>query len=158
MLEVLRLAAAVLSRLVPAESAGQAVARVAAVLVLGAFAATVIVGAIGCAAAGLWIYLLPRAGPAGAPFITALALLLVSAALAGGAYPILRAKRRRRKAAGTAAGAADLGLAFDLGARARRAGLGLVREHKTSLLLAALIGGLVLGSSDALARSRRDRR
>jgi hypothetical protein len=156
MVEVLSLAAGVLSRLLASESAGQAAARFSASLVLGALAAVVAVGAIGCAAAGLWIYLLPHVGSAGAAFITALALLLLAAILAGIAWRVLRARRRRRGASGAAAGAAELGL--ELAERARRAGNGLVREHKTSLLLAALIGGLILGGKDPLARSRGDRR
>jgi hypothetical protein len=158
MLDVLRLAAAVLSRLAASGPAGRAVARISAAVVLGLLAAVVVVAAIGCATAALWIHLLPQAGPAGAPLVTAGVLLLLAAILAGAAYLIVRAKRRRNSAAGKAAGAAELGLAFELAERARRAGLGLVREHKTTLLLAALIGGLVLGSGRDLPASRRDRR
>jgi hypothetical protein len=158
MLEVLRLAAAVLSRLGASDPVGRMVARISAGVVLGLLAGLVVVGAISCATAALWIHLLPQAGRAGAPLVTAVVLLLLAAILAGAAYLVVRAKRRRNSAAGKAAGAAELGLAFDLAERARRAGLGLVREHKTTLLLAALIGGLVLGSGRDPPPSRRGRR
>src|SRR5262245_2186529 len=154
MFEALRLAAAGLARLAAAESAGRAIRRVSVAAALGLLAALIVVGAIGCAAAGLWIWLRPAVGPVGAPFITALVLLPVAAILAGAGYLILRDKRgpQRRTTGGN-----ELGVAMDLADRAGRAGLGLLRENKGSLLLTALIGGLVLGS-DISARSRRERR
>jgi hypothetical protein len=154
MFEALRLAAVGLARLAAAESAGRAIRRVSVAVALELLAALIVIGAVGCAAAGLWIWLRPAVGPVGAPFITALVLLLVAAILAGAGYLILRDKRR--PARGTAGGG-ELGVAMDLADRAGRAGLGLLREHKGSLLLTALIGGLVLGS-DILARPRRERR
>jgi hypothetical protein len=156
MFEAFRLAAAGLARLAATESAGRAIRRVSVAAALELLAALIVIAAIGCAAAGLWIWLRPAVGPVGAPFITALVLLLVAAILAGAGYLILRDRRPRRPAGGAARGG-ELGVAMEFAESAGRAGLGLLREHKGSLLLAALIGGLVLGS-DTLARFRRERR
>jgi uncharacterized membrane protein len=163
MLEILRVAAALASRLANLEPPGRAIARIAAAVVLGGFGAAIaILAAVGCAAAGLWIYLQQHAGPVSAAFITAAALLVLAVILVAIAYLLLRRKtprRRRRNDTGAGAAAAQVGQAVELADRARRAGLNYLREHKTSILLTSLVGGVVFGSlAGPLLRARRNRR
>ena len=62
--------------------------------VLAAVALAALFGALGCGVAALWIYLIPYAGPVGAPAIVAGALLAFSLVLSTAAYFTARHKPR----------------------------------------------------------------
>jgi hypothetical protein len=88
------------------------------------------VGAVACAIAALWIWLIPHFGPVGAPLIVAAALLILAAIL------ILVAKRLLTPRHAAVAPSAEA-LAGEIGR--------LLQEHKGMALLLTAVAGLVLG-------------
>jgi Na+-driven multidrug efflux pump len=90
--------------------------------------------AIGCALAALWIWEVPRLGPAGAP-------LAVAAALLAGCLAVLALMRytARRRPPSPPAIPPELLLAD-----ARQ----LFKHHKAAILLAVLIAGLIAGRNE----------
>ncbi len=112
-----------------AGSVRAATIRMTAAAICAAFAAVLILAALGCAATALWIFTLPALGPVGAPLIVAAALSSVTLSLATAAWLIMRHSRRR-----LGAGAAPQLLLSE----ATR----LFNEHKGAMLLAAVIAGM----------------
>ena len=114
------------------------------VTVLGAIC---IVAAFGCALTALWIYAIPRAGPALAPVIVAGVLLCVAALLL--LFVRLRNRPRARRADERRANTLS-------GAPASASGTlrELLRGDGSALLVAAILAGLVLGTRSS--RGRKD--
>jgi len=109
------------------------ITRLAIVAACAALAAVMMLGALGCLAAALWIYTLPSLGPVGAPLVVAAAFLIVTLILVAVACRVRRPGRR--KAAGAPAAAS---LAPEL---AR-----ILRDHKGTVLLAAALAGMAAAS------------
>jgi hypothetical protein len=110
------------------------ITRLVLVALCAALAAVMMLGALGCLAAALWIYTLPSLGPVGAPLVVAAAFLIVTLILVAVACR-LRRPGWRKAAAAPAAGAS---LAPEI---AR-----LLKEHKGTVLLAAAIAGMAAAS------------
>lgn len=104
-------------------------ARIAVTAVAGACCG---VAAIACALVALWLYVLPQVGPTGAPLVVAGVLLGMCLAL----FALVQYRFRPRPP--PAAGVAPSVLI----AEATR----LLNENKGTVLLAALLAGLVAGS------------
>ena len=124
---------AALARLALAQRAGAAVERCAVAVACGLLAAIFVFTALGCAAAALWLFALPHVGPVYAPLIVAGAFLLLALVVLAVARSRLR--RKRPPPLDMAAVSALLAEADPL-----------VKQNLTSLLLAALVAGLVAGS------------
>jgi hypothetical protein len=137
------------------EGAADAARRTAILVVCGLGAGLILLPAVGCAAAGLWIYVQHRIGPVWAAFVTAVALVILAIILLIIGLVASRprsAERVRRQAAQSnpmAAAAAALPAAAIAAMSAPRgaakAGRGFFARHKGTALLAAAIAGLVLG-------------
>ncbi|HTI02368.1 MAG TPA: hypothetical protein VL752_15570 [Acidisoma sp.] len=142
-----------------AENAADSARRLTVLLVCGLIAGFILLPAIGCGAAGLWIFVQERLGPVWAAFITAGALVLVAViVLLIGLLASRRPRSRRREREQTSGSSpldsasamlpALLGLlampkkAASAGAAAGR---GFFARHKGTILLGAGIAGLVLG-------------
>jgi hypothetical protein len=123
---------AALGRIVAAGRIGASAARLTAALACVALAALVVMGAVGCALAALWIAILPQVGPAYAPLIVAGVLVVIGLALLVAA----RLLTRRKKPAASLSATADLLLAE---------GTRFFASHKSEVLLAALLAGLLSG-------------
>jgi hypothetical protein len=108
----------------------ETITRLVVVVVCATLAAVMMLGALGCLAAALWIYTLPSLGPVGAPLIVAAAFLIVTLILVAVACRIRRPGRRKAAAAPAAAAS----LAPEI---AR-----LLKEHKGTVLLAAALAGM----------------
>jgi hypothetical protein len=93
------------------------------------------IAALGCGLAALWIYLVPRVGAVGAPLVVAGVLLAIGLAVLAGTRYAVKPRRSppRREVLPTV-----------LLAEATRQ----VRHHKGSMLLAAVIAGLVAGVNE----------
>ncbi len=110
-------------------AAGRVGAALACVLVAAAFAAA----ALGCGFAALWLYALPLVGPVGAPLVVAGALLVVALAL------LLLARRMvQLPVAAPAPSSKAVSAEIDK----------LMAEHKTEMLLAALVAGMCVGAGN----------
>jgi len=110
------------------------ITRLVVVAACAALAAVMMLGAIGCLAAALWIYTLPSLGPVGAPLVVAAALLILTLILVAIACRIRRPGRRKAAAASSAAAS----LAPEI---AR-----ILRDHKGTVLLAAALAGMAAAS------------
>ena len=106
-----------------------AITRLIVVALCGMLAAVMMLGALGCLAAALWIYTLPCLGPVGAPLVVAGAFLILTLILVAIACRIRRPGRRKAAAAPAAAS-----MAPEL---AR-----ILRENKGTVLLAAALAGM----------------
>jgi len=126
---MLQLALALL-RLNAAEALRTAGYRAAVALGLVLVAALAVVAALGCLIAAAWIALLPALGPIWTPVLIAAVFALVALAA------LLAARGRRRPAASSLQG-----LAGDPAALLS----GLSRDHKLTLILGAVLIGLVAG-------------
>jgi hypothetical protein len=111
-----------------------ALARLVLVAVCATLAAVMMLGALGCLAAALWIYALPSLGPVGAPLVVAAAFLIVTLILVALACRIRRPARRKAAAAPAAAAS----LAPEI---AR-----ILKDHKGTVLLAAALAGMAAAS------------
>lgn len=119
--------------LVESGSARAATVRMTAAALCAGLAAGLMLAALGCAAAALWILALPALGPVGAPLVVAASLSVITLILAMAGWSIVR---RRRKAP-------DIGVAPDfLLSEATR----LFSEHKGAVLLAALVAGMAVAN------------
>jgi hypothetical protein len=135
---MLRLALSLFLQAMAVREAKDAAARGLLYLVAGLLAAILLLGALGCAMAGLWIYVGHHLGPVAAPLITAAALVI----LAGLTLLLCRLPRRRPKPrAATADPAAGLSTLVNSVLP------GLLRDHKTAILLGAALLGLLSGRS-----------
>ena len=109
------------------------ITRLAIVAACAVFAAVMMLGALGCLAAALWILTLPSLGPVGAPLVVAAAFLVVTLIRVAVACGVRRPGRRKSAAAPAAAS-----LAPEL---AR-----ILRDHKGTVLLAAALAGMAAAS------------
>jgi hypothetical protein len=133
-METLKTLLALLARLVSVERIGAAAGRAAAAAALGAVAVLFVVAALGCAAAALWLFALPYVGPVYAPLIVAGVLLLIALVILAVARGVLR----RQRATPASVTSAELAALLE-------AAEPLLQEHKGTVLLAALVAGLVAG-------------
>ncbi len=117
-------------------------ARRTAITVLSAtIAAVLAAAAIGCGIAALWIFAAPRIGPSGAALAAALCLLVLSLGVLGIVPMITRRTPtvpRSIQRPLTAAASPELLLL----AEATR----LFKDHKSTVLVAALVAGLLAGN------------
>jgi len=111
-----------------AGSVRAATIRMTAAAVCAAFAAVLILAALGCAATALWIFTLPSLGPVGAPLVVAAALSTLTLSLAAAAWLIMRHSRRKL-------GATAPQLLLTEATR-------LFNEHKGAVLMAAVVAGM----------------
>ena len=134
---MLRLALSLVLKAMAVREAKEAAVRGVLCLVAGLLAAILFLGALGCAIAGLWIYVGRHLGPVGAPLICAAALVL----LAGLALVLCRLPRGparprpRTAAADPMAGLSHLTESLPA----------LFRDHKTAILLGAALLGILSG-------------
>ena len=113
---------------------GRATSRIAAAAACASLAAVSAIAAGGCAVAALWLFAIPYVGAAGAPLVAAGGLLVFCVVLMAVARGIVRYNRRAPSS--TAAPGLQLGEAIRL-----------FSENKGTVLLAALVAGLVAGNS-----------
>lgn len=132
---LLRLAAMAATAAGRTGSNGTTPGRMTAAALCASLAAISAIAAGGCAAVALWLFALPHVGTAGAPLVAAGGLLIFCVVLMTVARGLLH--YRRRAASPTAAPGLQLGEA-----------LRLFSENKGAVLLAALVAGLVAGSSN----------
>jgi hypothetical protein len=149
-----------------AEDMADAARRIAILSVCGLLAGLILLPAIGCAAAGLWIVVQDHLGPVWAAFITAAAFVILAAIvlligiIASRRRTVARARpepaRRRETAAGVAAAAIPAAAAAALSAPKdiAAAGRGFFNRHKGTALLAAAVIGLVMGQNRLRRRKR----
>jgi hypothetical protein len=131
---VLRLATMAAAASGKAGSVGKATGRMTAAALCASLAAVSVIAAGGCAAAALWLYAIPHVGAAGAPLVAAGGLLVFCVVLMVVARGILHYRRR----ASSSMPAPGLPL---------EEALRLFSENKGTMLLAALVAGLVAGNS-----------
>ena len=113
---------------------GGTTGRITAAAVCASLAAVSAIAAGGCAVAALWLFAIPYVGAAGAPLVAAGGLLVFCVVLMAVARGIVRYNRRAPSS--TAAPGLQLGEAIRL-----------FSENKGTVLLAALVAGLVAGNS-----------
>jgi hypothetical protein len=111
----------------------QRASRFSAAAVCAVFGFFTALGTIGCAVAALWIFLAPQVGAAGAALWSAFALLLITVVLAFVAKMSVNGNQHHH---------GEGGLPLDDVAAELRRGLS---NNKTSVLLAALLAGLMMG-------------
>lgn len=98
-------------------------------------AAVLVTTSVGCAAAALWIWTVPRLGPVGAPLVVAAFLLVGGLAV----LALMRHILRRRRMPYPDDLTPELLLAE---------AMHLFKHHKATVLLAALIAGLAAGRNE----------
>ncbi|HSY85837.1 MAG TPA: hypothetical protein VLA85_04650 [Verrucomicrobiae bacterium] len=135
---MLRLGLSLLVQAMAVREAKDAAVRGVIYLAAGLLASTLLLGAVGCAMAGLWIYVGHHLGPVAAPLITAAALVI----LAGLALLLCRLPRRRLRPR-----AANVDPAAGLSNLVDSVLPGLFRDHKTTILVGAALLGLLSGRS-----------
>lgn len=164
-----------------ADAAADRARRMMVLLVCGLAAGVVLLPALGCAAAGLWIFVQHRLGPVWAALITAAAFALVALVIMVIGIAASRPSQERPRAGRQAprgqqgggmeplaaiipailgflaarreeAAVKGKAAAADMGKRGR----GFFARHKGSLLLGALAAGLILGQ-DLFRPGRRPR-
>jgi heme/copper-type cytochrome/quinol oxidase subunit 2 len=150
------------------ENAADAARRTAILVVCALIAGLILLPAIGCGAAGLWIYVQHRLGPVWAAFITAAALVLVALIilLVGLIASRRRNEGRARREPSRQMGGAGMAAAAAIPAAAlaalsapkaaAAAGRSLFNRHKGTALLTAAVIGLMMGQ-DLLRPGRRRR-
>lgn len=114
----------------------QSTAKMACVAIIVVSAAVSAIAAAGCALAALWIFVLPHVGPIGAPVVVAGVLLAFCLAMLA---LIFYGPKRRRASPALVDAAPTLLLA-----EATR----LLKEHKGTVLIAALLAGLLAGKNE----------
>jgi len=127
---LIRLVVVTLAEAGGARNLGAAAVRISAAVLCAVSIIVFATAAIGCAVAALWIFAMPYVGSFGAPLVAAGALFAVCLVLALAARRLLR---RKRPASGSIFEPEAL-----IGGVTR-----LFKEHKGSILLAALIAGTV---------------
>jgi hypothetical protein len=117
---------------------GVAARRMAAVAWCAVLATALATASVGCAVTALWVFVLPEAGPVGAPLIAAAALLLLCLSL----LAIVRSILRLRLAPLPTPVVTSAAVPALLIAEASR----LLDQNKGAALLAALLSGATAGS------------
>lgn len=135
---LMRAAVLAFGEIVAARGIGSASRRMTAAAWCAILATAFATASAGCGIAALWVLVLPKAGPVGAPLIAAAALLLLCLAL----LATIRFILRRRPAPVPAAAVPDAAVPALLIAEASR----LLDENKGAALLAALLAGATAGS------------
>lgn len=145
------------------EDAADAARRTAILAVCALVAGLILLPAIGCAAAGLWIFVQHQLGPVWAAFITAAALVILAVIvlLIGIIASKRRSMQRARPAPSRQLGEAAAAVPAALAALAApkevaAAGRSFFNRHKGTALLTAAVVGLVMGQ-DVLRPSLRRR-
>ena len=115
-------------------SIGRTTGRMTAAALCASLAAVSAIAAGGCAAVALWLWAIPHVGPVGAPLVAAGGLLVFCAVLMIVARGIVHHRRR------VASSMPASGLRLEELLR-------LFSENKGTVLLAALVAGLVAGNS-----------
>jgi len=141
---LIRLGFSVLTQVAAAEPLGARLARGGAAAALAALALVAILGAAACFCATLWIYLIPIAGPVGAPAIVGGILFGVAAILLLAGYIVLHRGRRPASTIEALAEALKTGDASKL-----------MHDHKAVLLLFAVLTGVTAATKFSKAASRR---
>ncbi len=113
----------------------RAIGKIAVAAVGLGFAGLCILGAFVCGLWALFVYVRPIVGPVGAPLIVAATLLLFAAL----SLVLLRISTRRRRFIPTDHSLANRTLSEEVHT--------LFKDQKTTLLLSALMAGVVAGSS-----------
>ena len=163
------------------DDAASAARRMTILLVCVVIAAFVLLPALGCAAAGVWILVQHHLGPVWAAFITAAALAIVAVialviGLIASRSSGRRDRRARRAARGarnetSAAGASVMEMAAaalpaavallqtpkKVASAGAAAGRGFFGRHKGAFLLGAAVVGLVMGQDLFRGRARKSR-
>jgi hypothetical protein len=134
------------------EDAADAARRTAVLAVCALVAGLILLPAIGCAAAGLWIFVQHQLGPVWAAFITAAALIILAVIVL--LIGIIASKRRSTRrvrpepsrqlgeaAAAVPAALAALAAPKEVAAASRS----FFNRHKGTALLSAAVLGLVMG-------------
>jgi hypothetical protein len=129
----LALLAPILVQLAAAESGVGRMRRAMPALVCVALASLGAAAAAGCLVAALWLWAMPQIGPVAAPAVCAAVLMLVCVILMQ-----VASRLTDRRKAGTNPVLVEFCRHID-GAR-------LIRDHKSDLLIAALVAGLIAGS------------
>ena len=137
---LMRAAAMTFSEIAAGDRIGAAARRMSAAAWCAVLATAFATAAAGCAVAALWIFVLPKAGPVGAPLIAAAALLLLCLSL----LLIIRSLMRRRPVPVPATAVPAVALPALLIAEASS----LLDQNKGAALLAALLAGVTAGSLD----------
>jgi amino acid transporter len=134
------------------EDVADAARRTAILIVCALVAGIILLPALGCASAGLWIYVQHALGPVWAAFITAAAFLIVSVViLLVGLIASKRPNKELKKPEpARQIGAATAAIPSVLAAMAApkevaAAGRGFFNRHKGTALLTAAVVGLVMG-------------
>ena len=127
---LIRLAVMALVKTGGSRNIAAAAARISAAALCAISIVVLATAAIACTVAALWIYALPYVGTAGAPLVAAGALLATCLVLALAVQRLLERKR------------AALRSPMDPETLLAEAGR-LFKEHKGSILLAALIAGAI---------------
>jgi hypothetical protein len=115
-------------------SIGRTTGRMTAVVLCASLAAVSAIAAGGCASVALWLFAIPYVGPVAAPLVAAGGLLVSCAVLMIVAQAILH----YRRVAPSSLPASGLRL---------EEAMRLFSESKGTMLLAALVAGLVAGNS-----------
>ncbi|HKT19713.1 MAG TPA: hypothetical protein VJR47_16810 [Stellaceae bacterium] len=137
---LLKVAAPVLVELVRMAQGGD-VAKRGALAGGFAFAALLLaLAAIGCAIAALWIYMIPLIGPGAAPLVCVGALLILLGICLLVCKSLFRQRSRGSDALLQCLGQLDPS--------------GFFSEHKATLLIAALVLGLIAGSGSGAGGKR----
>jgi hypothetical protein len=136
-------AAWVLSGLERAGNGRPAGARMAGACLCAGLAVVVTPAVLGCAAAGLWIFMLPYVGSVGAPLVVAAALAVVVLGLAAAAAFILRHGRPDPDA---------VPASHVLLSEAAH----LFGENKVAALLAAVVAGMAVSADPPPNRQRKE--
>jgi len=131
---LLRLATVAAAASGKAGSIGRTTGRMTAATLCASLAAVSALAAGGCAAAALWLFAIPHVGAACAPLVAAGGLLVFGGVLIAVARGIVRYRRAPPRSS------AAPGLRLEDALR-------LFGENKGTLLLAALVAGLVAGNS-----------
>jgi hypothetical protein len=140
------------------EDAAAAARRTAVLIICILVAGVIVLPAIGCLAAALWIFVQHRLGPVWAAVITAAALLLLAiivllvGVMQSKSRSVDRERRVRRASPASlaAAGLSALPPPEELLAQGRRA----FRQNKGTILLAAGVAGLIFGQNLLRPRPR----
>jgi hypothetical protein len=112
-----------------------AASRFAKATLYAIIAAILVTASIACAATALWIWEVPRLGPAAAPLVVAGVLLALGLAVLALMQRILRSR--------PTPSASDASTEMLLAEAVR-----LFKDHKSAVLMAALVAGLVAGRDE----------
>ncbi len=128
------------------DEAASALRRLMVLLACVILAMAVLLPALGCAAAGVWILVQHHLGPVWAAFITAGVLALVAVVVLLIGLAAARGGGRERRAARTPAVDSDaVAGIMEAAAAGAAVGRGFFARHKAAFLLGAAVAGLVMG-------------